>query len=344
MRIIEKRWLEINAGYQAALSLEARLQSDWKRAIQVAQKREDLTAKAKRERTRKIAGIIFAALLFICILFWIGIFYLPDSRAQLLVYFCVLSFPGIVSGIVYIFHPGSTGSRTHPANHPSLDLVEPWWKSLRPKRYVIQTSGGRAEVDFLKSLSFLEDNHIAIWGLLTSAKITSDTDVLLLGPTGIWVFEVKYWNGIISRRDGIWYADYRSGGSKTYDKSPDEQWVAQKDEISKTIRMRLRSRPWLEGLIKGGVVFAHPNATFGQITGHKAAYGRPGAWHKRIRETKPVRNFGIEDQLQLLDALILYANRHEKEKLEIVSAREEAHQLYDNAVAALRKYVSERVK
>jgi len=329
MRIIEKCWVEVNAGHQAVVSLEARLQSDWKRAIQVAQKRNDLTAKAKRDRTRKIAGITFIALLFICILVWVGIFYIPESRAQLLVYFCVLAFPGIISGIVYTFHLGSAGSRASAADHPSLDLVEPWWKSLRPKRYVIQTSGGRAEVDFLKSLSFLDNNYIAVWGL---------------GPSGIWVFEVKYWNGIISKHDGVWYADYKSGGRKTHDKSPDEQWVAQKDEISKTIRMRLRSKPWLEELIKGGVVFAHQNAAFGQITGHKAAYGKPGSWHKRIRETKPVRNFSIEDQLQLLDALILYANRHEKEKLEIVSAREEAHQLHDNAVAALRKYVSERVK
>jgi hypothetical protein len=225
-----------------------------------------------------------------------------------------------------------------------MDLIELWWKSLRPKRYVIRTHGSQAEVDFLKSLSFLENNHIAVWGLLTSAKRTSDTDVLLLGPTGIWIFEVKYWNGRISKHDGVWSAVDKWGSRKIYDKSPDEQWLAQKNEIIKTIQMRLHSKLWLAELVKGGIVFAHQDATFGQITGHKAAYGRPGSWRKRIKETKPGREFRIEDQLQLLDALILYASRHEKEELKIVSATDEANQLYAHASAALRKYVFERMK
>lgn len=342
MRIIEKCWVDLNEGYQTVVALEARLKLDWKRAMQVAQKRSEQAAITRHRQTRKIAGIAFLLLLFICVMFWVGSFYLPDYKGQLLLYFCLLTIPGVISGAVYLFSLGNFRMKIQP--QLSLDLIEPWWRSLRPKRYVIRTTGGRAEVDFLKSLSFLDNNHIAIWGLLTSAKMTSDTDVLLLGPTGIWIFEVKYWSGEISKRDGVWYADHKFRGRKFYDQGPDEQWKAQKAEIVKTMQMRLRSKPWLAELIKGGVVFAHQEAVFGQIAGHMAPYGRPESWRKRIRATKPVPDFKIEDQLQLLDALIHYANRYEREELKIVSAREEADQLYATAVAALRKYVSEQVK
>lgn len=342
MRIIEKCWVDLHHGYQTVARLEARLRSDWSRALQVARKREERAALIRRRQTRKIAGIAFLVCLFLCVLLWIGIFTMPDSRGQLLYYSCLLTLPGIISGAFFVFQRGNPSIKAQP--HPFLDLTEAWWESLKPKRYVIRTTGGRAEVEFLKSLSFLDHNHIAVWGLLTSAKITSDTDVLLLGPTGIWLFEVKYWNGVISKRNNIWYTDHPTRGRKIHDKSPDEQWQDQRNEISETIRRRLPSRSGLVKHIKGGVVFAHESAKFGQIDDHRAAYGRPESWRKRIRQTGPVQDFSMRDRLQVLDALVQYANLHEKEKLEIVSARAEADQLYDNAVTALRKYVSERVK
>lgn len=342
MHIIEKRWVDLHAGYLAVQSLEARLQTEWGRAIQVAQRRSDRTARSGRNRTRKTLGITLIAFIFLCALLWVGFYYLPDRRGQLLVYVCLLSIAVSLLGAAYMFFRGIAVTQTHTL--PSMDLIEPWWKSLRPRSYPARTKGDRAEIDFLRSLSFLNDEYIAVWGLLTSAKRTSDTDVLLLGPTGIWVFEVKYWNGAISKHDEVWYAEHRIRGRKAQEKSPDQQWVDQKEEISKTIERRLPGKPWLAELIKGGVVFSHQNVTFGQIENHQAAYGKPASWHKRIREAKPDKDFSIEDQLQLLDALILDANLHEKEKLEIVSAREEANQRYENAATDLRKYIAERLR
>jgi hypothetical protein len=222
--------------------------------------------------------------------------------------------------------------------------VESWWKSLEPKRYFVHSKGERAEVEFLKSLSFLDDQYIAVWGLLTSARVTSDTDVLLLGPTGIWVFEVKYWSGVISKENGEWFTKHWRGGRKKQDKSPDQQWMDQKEEIVKTIRMRLPTKPWLADLIKGGVVFTHERAQLGQVAGNLVTCGKPEAWRARIRDAKSDREFSPQDHLQLLDALFQYANQHEKQKLEIRSARDEARQLYEHAAAALRKYVSERLR
>jgi hypothetical protein len=205
------------------------------------------------------------------------IFYLPESRAQFLSYFCVFVFLGIPTAGIALFFLLRNRERHPAAVPPPWGLVEQWWKALRPRTYAVETSGEEAEINFLESLSFLDNRHIAIWGLLTSAKRRSDTDVLLLGTTGIWIFEVKHWRGIISKSNGVWYSEDEWGRRKPREQIPDEQWQAQKEEITKTIRMRLGSKQWLADLIKGGVVFANKVAKIGSITGNKAPCGRPDA-------------------------------------------------------------------
>ncbi len=354
MRIIEKCWVDLKTGYQTALSLETRLKSEWQRAIQVAQRREELAANARRGQIRNIAGIAFLVFLFSCVLFWFGVYYLPENRIQFLAWSCALAFPGVASGAVYIFHLGN-GSRKRTVTPPSSNLMEGWWELLRQKRYVIRKHGHRGEVEFLKSLSFLGNDYIAVWGLLTSAKKgeTSDTDVLLLGPNGIWVFEVKYWSGTVSKSNGVWTQEkafYQKGGIPVVEKTshqpgPDEQWLSQKAEIIKTIRMRMpTSKAWLSETIAGGIVFAHEDVVLGPIAGHRAAYGTPGQWHKKIRQTPSIQGFGLEDRLQVLDALIHYANDYEREVVKIVSANTEAKRLYEETSGALHDYVSARVK
>jgi Nuclease-related domain len=343
MRIIEKCWVDLSAGYQTAISLESSLRSEWRRAIQVAQRRESLAVKSGQGQRLKIAGIAFSAFLFICVSLWVAQLFLPKHQLQLWLYICALTFPGVISGGFFLFYLSKSLRKTVPDAHPSLKLTEQWWRSLRPKSYIKQKGGDDGELDFLHSLSFLDESFIAVWGLLTSAKITSDTDVLLLGPTGIWVFEVKSWKGKVSKRDGTWSRVF-DGERTVYPKSPDEQWLDQRDEIVKTIKIRLPTKAWLTEIIQGGVVFVHPRVEFGQIDDHTASYGKPGVWHKRIKTAQPVNGFGVKERLQVLDALITYANLHEREDIKIVSASDTAEQLYSNASVALRDYVIERVR
>jgi hypothetical protein len=342
MRIIEKCWVDLYAGYKDIEFLEARLKAEWKRAIQVAHRRSDRVAETRRMQIQKIMRLGFLVFVLLCLLLCAGIYYVQESRTRLLVYLCVLGIMGSLAGAAYMFYRGSL--RVRVPSPPSLTLLDAWWKSLRPRRYLVHTKGERAEVEFLKSLSFLDDSTIAVWGLLTSARITSDTDVLLLAPGGIWVFEVKNWNGMIFKQDGEWFTQHRNGTPKKQEKSPDDQWLDQRDEIVKTIHMRLPGKTWLADLVTGGVVFTHEQAQLGAITGNTVPCGKPDAWRARLRDAKPAREFSVEDQFQLLDALIQYANRHEKEALEILSARDQARQLYESAATDLRKYVAERVK
>ena len=178
MHIIEKTWVDLHAGYEEILSLEKRLKTDWKRALQVVQKRDDRS------------GYLLLALLLAFILFCAGLYYLPEFRLQLFVFFCMLGIPIIILGLVLTrIFGGADG--TQPGTPPSMEIEQAWWKRLKPRHFARQRSGDRGEIDFLQSLAFLDDSYVAVWGLLTAAKIRSDTDVLLLGPNGIWIFEVK---------------------------------------------------------------------------------------------------------------------------------------------------------
>lgn len=343
MRIVEKCWVNLSAGYKTARSMEAVMLSDWKRAIQVAESREIQAVKSKRKQRQRIIGIAFLGFLFLCMFLWVVQLYVPENRVQIWFYLCTLAVPAAITGIVLLFYASQSYKKTTPNAHPSLKLTDRWWESLAPGQYMEREHGDKGEISFLRSLSFLDDNHIAVWKLLTSAKVTSDTDVLVLGPSGIWVFEVKFWNGRISRRSGVWTKENR-GETIQYPKSPDQQWLDQKEEIAKTIKIRIASKPWIADFIHGGIVFAHSNAVFGLIEGNTASYGKPGGWHKRLRNAKPIAGFGNEERLQVLDALIAYANLHEKEPVKILSAVHRAQQLYDEASVTLREYVLERVK
>jgi hypothetical protein len=65
-------------------------------------------------------------------------------------------------------------------------------------------AGDGGENKLIASLSdVLDDRFFAIQGLLVAHRL--DIDVLVVGPTGIWVLESKDWSGTITVRGGDWY-------------------------------------------------------------------------------------------------------------------------------------------
>ena len=53
--------------------------------------------------------------------------------------------------------------------------------------------------------SGLDDDHTAYYNLpLNSNGKTSDIDCVLVGPSGVFIFEVKHHNGLILYRNGVW--------------------------------------------------------------------------------------------------------------------------------------------
>ncbi|HEU0089862.1 MAG TPA: NERD domain-containing protein, partial [Pseudonocardiaceae bacterium] len=104
--------------------------------------------------------------------------------------------------------PRSCGSEPKKmARSPvSLDIVQRWWAEVSSTSTTAQgqvTYGDEGVEDFLCLLRHrLGDRYLVVRELPVARSL--DVDMLVVGPTGVWVFEVKHWSGTIICRDGRW--------------------------------------------------------------------------------------------------------------------------------------------
>lgn len=349
MRIIDPRWTDLLLGWQSVQALQSRLEAEFGRAVQAGYNRKfrrELTEWKKKRRVF-IAMVVLAPLSLVGLC--LAAFYFREVACVLAWWTMTVLFilaALAVAGWNYI-HEVVEGQPKPQHARVGVSLAERWWESLAPESLVIEKHGDRGEVDFLSLLDHsLPDSWLAVRGLLTSAHVVSDTDVLLFGPSGLWIFEVKYWSRAIVKQGGIWKQVHKKREETVHDQAPDEQWNRQRDEILKTIQMRLPHLAWTSDLLHGGVVFSHPRAELdaSRIQGNTAAYGPARAWIARLHQSLPDDRFSVEVQLELLDALTTWARRNERRAVEYLSSKDRAEQLYQEAANELREYVTKMVR
>jgi hypothetical protein len=361
MRSIDRKWTDLADGYQAVQSFKTKLEGEFGRAVRVGHKqqfRKELTEWQKKRR-------VFFALVAIAPLSIIALcltaFYFRDV-ACVIVYWAMLVLIILVTlavaGRQYIAEMVNGKPVPQPVVGLVVDLEGHWWESLSPQELVVGKAGNKGEVNFLALLArSLPDSYIA--------HILSDTDALLLGPSGIWKFKVECWSGTIVKQEGAWNQIqtvprpvrdsglYAGTGTTTHNKlgrkqreekihkpGPDDQWLEQKQEVVKLLEKHLPERAWTLNLIQGGVVFSHTKVNLDRkrIQGNTASYGSPKAWVERVRRAPPVDGFTLEIQLEILDTLA------ESGGQQTVSAKDEAERLYQESAAELRLYVANMVK
>ncbi|MBI4787091.1 MAG: NERD domain-containing protein [Chloroflexi bacterium] len=135
-----------------------------------------------------------------------------------------------------------------------------------------------------------------------------DVDVLVVGPKGIWVFEVKYWSRDITWRDGAWRHFTRREVSGDDDgEPPDQQWRRMADHICETLERHggslLRDHPSLKD-IRGGIVFTIPDATYNIPSNAPFQWGLIEEWANRMSAAPPVPDLGERAVLRVLDVLL----------------------------------------
>jgi hypothetical protein len=246
--------------------------------------------------------------------------------------------------------PPATGPepRPDPADPVPLNITQKWWDKVaynprtpRPE----QTHGDEGVEDFCNDLvAELPDTYFAVRDLLVRRKL--DVDVLVVGPTGIWVFEVKYWTGEITCHRGEWHKTttwYGPGGyeeSKEKDmRSPDRQWLREKVEVEKTLQ-RLPGSESLLSAIQGGIVFSHPDGHWDIDGSCESAYGGPDDWTEAIRSSPSLPQFTLETRLRVLEGLLKWTHRIDQQIGPVVSCSVElAETLFANATREARAYV-----
>ncbi len=352
MHNIDRKWADLAAGYQAIQSFKAKLTAEFGRAVRVGHKqqfRKELTDWQKKRRVFfALAAVAPLSIIALCL----TAFYFREV-ACVIVYWVMLVLIILVTlavaGRQYIREMVNGKPVPPPVDGLAVDLEGRWWDSLAPQALAVEKAGGKAEDDFLTMLArSLPDPY--------SARVFSDTEALLLGPSGIWLFKFEHWSGTIVKQDGVWkqiQTTHNKLGRKRreetkHEPGPDDQWLQQKQEIVKTLEKHLPERVWTlrqaQGnalsLIQGGVAFSHPKANLDKkrIQGNTASYGPPKGWAERVRRAPAVDGFTLEMQLEILDALTGDGSQ------QTVSAKDEAERLYQQAVEELRATVAKMVK
>ncbi len=177
-----------------------------------------------------------------------------------------------------------------------------------------------------------------------------DVDAIVLGPTGLWLFEVKHWSGKIVCRDGQWvrHKYYASGDYLGPEPIPDHrrfdrQWLREAKAVDKTLELRLsgKRKVWVPAA-RGGLVFSDPDVAWDLDDSCQSGYGDPKFWVDEIRKASELNDdFPLVSQLKVLDALVTWAHRLD-DQLAACSHDAEAlaKDLHDEVVAAARDYVS----
>jgi hypothetical protein len=179
-----------------------------------------------------------------------------------------------------------------------------------------------------------------------------DVDVVVVGPSGVWVFEVKYWSGRIVWQNGQWYREksyYASGGRlvtepREVSQPPDQQWRRMADDVAETIRRRDRQLlariPSLTE-IRGGLAFTHDEASYEIAADCPFAWGTIGPWQQQLAKAPRLAGLRERDVLQVLDALLA---RHSEfsEQIEVLSMEVYAEDLLRGVEARLAAWTRDR--
>lgn len=349
MRIIDRKWTDLSLGFQAVHTLQSRLESEFGRAVDVGHKRKYHRELTGWQKKRRIFFALSALAPLSVIALCVTAYYFREVSCVLawwLVTVLLLFVTLVAAGWSYIRQMVS-GRPVPQRARVAVSLADRWWESLSPKILSVKTPDDRGEVDFLTLLyRTLPDGWLAVRDVFPAIQIPSSTDILLLGPSGLWLFEVVHWKGKISKKDGVWMQTHKKRQETIFDPAPDEQWTHQREEILKTIQVRLPHLAWISDLVQGGVVFSHPKVEPDKIhiQGNTAPYGLASAWGKRLLQSSPDNRFTLEVQLEILDALITSTRDHGRQDLEYGSSKEEANRLYEAVASQLREYVVKMVK
>lgn len=225
-----------------------------------------------------------------------------------------------------------------------LNILDVWWKGLKPPPIQIIKDGDEGEKALLDALDRqLSNRFIALHQYMVRQNL--DADVLLLGPNGIWLLESKFNSGTIICHNGEWKQRKRyfeTGGKEvleTKSKNPyDKQWLREKEAIAQTILHRLpRDMHWVIDEIKGGIVFTH-EVTLKIDQSCQVEYGMIPDWVKKISTCPAVPNLTMEILLCIVDAVLEYAeqisdgNGHK-------SAKQLAIHVFNNAEADIPRFI-----
>jgi Nuclease-related domain len=216
-------------------------------------------------------------------------------------------------------------------------VVSDWYKCWEGESVPEKRIGDRDENNFVSALKGLGlPATFIIHGLLQ--RPGDDVDVTVIGPIGIWVFEVKYWSGKIIYRDGRWRYEPLHPERK---QAPDEQWSRMETDIRNTLQVSdgflVRQVPEFR-TIQGGVVFALSEAIL-DIHDCPVKCDKTAQWLKQLRDARPSPTMNEPPILRAIEDLLNRNYRVAPNRFRSMEAY--ARDIVKNAQERLERWTSE---
>ena len=173
--------------------------------------------------------------------------------------------------------------------------------------------GAIGEFHFISRLQSSVDEAYILYGL--QQRPGEDVDVILVGPKGIWVVEVKYLKGLIRWQDGDW-SQIQSNRRITSrqrlavrkpEQAFDLQWKRAADSVSETIKRHapdvVSSNPDITQ-IKGGLVFTHPKGRYDIPPGCPFNWGVVPFWLDKYQSLPREETMDDYTVMNIMDVLL----------------------------------------
>ena len=292
MQIVDNQVSDIVESYVWVQTAENELLSKWRKPLLdiYAQQRARYEQDAESFVTRKsdFSRKLRVGIWMSSILVLLGILVLPglllineigDFRGPLFCFSPLLILGGLTGWAIIIIL--WIWQREHvkpppPQNPLKLGLVNPllpiWKQSLigtLPDKKPHPNASG--EYHFISRLLSLEDDAYILYGLQFGPG--TNTDIIVVGSKGIWVFEVIFLKGLIRWEDGKWsqiQTNRKFITSKQHEVQAlevvfEDQWQKSADLVSETINtlpQDLLNRSPSITQVRGGLVFSYPKGRY----------------------------------------------------------------------------------
>lgn len=360
--LVDHRITELAAGLRLLKDQPLKLRQRWRTRLlkayalrQAAFRKAQAAHQAKLQKLQRtllwVAGLsIGGSVLAILLSEFFG------SFATLLFQGGVLGLGGSLLLWLYYGIVAAPRAPKHPLRKPlSRELFPPlylWWRKgmqggLAQRSHDVGVQG---EVKLILALEARMGDRVFIIHRLQQTY-GDDVDVVLVSASGIWVFEVKFWSGLIRWRQGQWsrqQSHYARGGVRvterpTVHQPPDQQWRRMVADVRKTLRLhapQLIQRHPAVTQIQGGLAFTCDNAQYDIPDSASFAWGRSAAWVNTCAAAPQIPGFTEAERLRVVDVLL----RRHREVSGLTATRsmvDRARYVIDETEARLRTWIME---
>ena len=319
MILVDKQAADLVAGYDRVRQAGPALRRQWRHRLLILYARRraayDDARRERRTRLPVLAPWLAAAGVAACAVVLGGLL------AQIWGLIAV----GVVAGgaasavlawTVGLVAPGKPRHPLHGRSNEQIvpDLLPAWRSGLDGALPPMAYDGAPGEYELITRFQALRrpDGYI-VYRL--QQRPGDDVDVAVIVPSGVWVFEVKYWSGRISWHNGRWDRTKSYHGARgrlvTEDKdvgqAPDKQWRRMAEDVKDTLR---RHKPWLFasvpalGQVRGGLAFTHPDATYDIDPACPVTCGSITYWTRKLASAPAVPGLDEPAMLRVLDCLL----------------------------------------